>query len=60
MGKTRAAEGKTAPKKARDRLNIDIEKERKRWERAAAKLHKKLTPFVKHAVEELIRREGLE
>jgi hypothetical protein len=43
----------------RDRLNVDVTAERPRWERAAAKLHMRLTPFVKLAVEEKIRRDGL-
>jgi hypothetical protein len=43
----------------RDRLNIDLGDDRKRWEGAAAKLRLKLTPFIKIAVEEKIRRDGL-
>jgi hypothetical protein len=43
----------------RDRLSVDVTNERARWEKAAGKLHMKLTPFVKLAVEEKIRRDGL-
>lgn len=53
------AKASPAPSDERDRFNIDVTSERGRWERAAAKLHMKLTPFVKLAVEEKIRRDGL-
>lgn len=48
-----------APEAERHRFNLDLTHERVRWERAALKLHMKLTAFVKLAVEEKIRRDGL-
>jgi hypothetical protein len=50
----------SASNEMRVRFNVDVAKEKARWKRAAAKLHMKLTVFVKLAVEEKIRKDGLD
>ncbi len=58
---TRTPGKKTKPKKApRERYQLDLPSDaRERWEVAAAKLVQPLASFIRGAVEEKIRRDGL-
>lgn len=57
---TRNAKTKAKKPAARSRYQLDLPEEaRARWEAAAAKLVQPLASFIRGAVEEKIRRDGL-